>query len=83
MGTLSYLGVRPELTIAVLHSSEKPRLTLLVSLVGRIMVVVDASFVGIVRSSPTSVSSFGVEGFIKGPVARAVWMAPESTLQLP
>jgi hypothetical protein len=62
--------------IVVLRSSEKLRLTLLVSSVGRIVVAVEASFVGIVRSSPVGVSSFGVVGAIEGLDERAVWMAP-------
>jgi hypothetical protein len=65
-----------ELMITVLRSSEKPRLTLLVSSVGRIVVTVDALFVGIVRSSRVGVLSFVVEGAIEVLVARAVWMPP-------
>jgi hypothetical protein len=68
--------------ITVMCSSEKPRLTLLVSSVGRIEVVADASFVGIVRSSSTGVSSFRVEGAVEGPVVRAIWMAPQKHFAL-
>jgi hypothetical protein len=73
---LSYLAVRQKLMIIVLRSSEKPRLALLVSSDDRIVVAVDASFVGIVRLSPLGVSSLGVVGAIEGPAASAVWMAP-------
>jgi hypothetical protein len=62
--------------IIVLRSSEKPRLTLLVFSVGHTVVAVDASFVGIVRSSPVGVLLFGVVGAIKGLVERDIWMAP-------
>jgi hypothetical protein len=58
--------------VTVLRSSEKTRLSLLVSLVGRIVVAVDALFVGIVRSSPIDVSSFGTGSDIEGPTARVV-----------
>jgi hypothetical protein len=61
--------------LVVLRSSDKPRLALLVSSVGRIVVAVDASFVGIV-SFPIGLSSFGTISDIKGPAARAIWIAP-------
>jgi hypothetical protein len=77
---LSYLAVRLELMITVLRSSEKPRLALLVSSFDRIVVAVDASFVGIVRSSPAGVLSFDVIRAIEGPTARAVWIAPPKAL---
>jgi hypothetical protein len=48
---LSYLSLRLELMTVVLHSSENPRLILLVFSVGRIEVAVGASFEGIVKSS--------------------------------
>jgi hypothetical protein len=62
--------------IVVLLSSEKPRLVLLVSSDGRIVVAVDASFVGIVRSSPGDASSFVAGSTIEGLVERVVWIAP-------
>jgi hypothetical protein len=43
--------------IAVLCSSKKLRLTLLVSLIGRTVVAMDASFMGIVRSPPMVLGS--------------------------
>jgi hypothetical protein len=51
-------------------------LALLVSLLGHIVVAVDASFVGIVRSSPVNVSLFGAGSAIEGPTARVIWIAP-------
>jgi hypothetical protein len=69
--------------IIVLRSSEKPRLALLVSLVSRIVIAVDASFVGIVRSSPGDELSFVPRNDIEGPAARALWIAPKSIQRLP
>jgi hypothetical protein len=57
---------------AVLRSSEKPRLTLLVSSAGRMAVAVDASLVGIVRSSPGDAPVPAVGGAVEGPAVRAV-----------
>jgi hypothetical protein len=74
---LSYLAVRLELMIIVLRSSKKPRLALLVSLVGHIEVAVDASFLGIVRSSPAGVSSFSAVSAIQGPAVTSVWITPQ------
>jgi hypothetical protein len=51
MSMSSYLGTRLEMMITVLCSSEKSRLAFLVYSTGRMVVVEDASFVGIVRSS--------------------------------
>jgi hypothetical protein len=34
--------------------------------------------VGIVRSSPTGVLSFGAGGAIEGPPVRAIWMPPKA-----
>jgi hypothetical protein len=48
----------------------------LVSSASRMVVAVDASFVGIVRSSPGDVSMFVVVGATEGPAVRAVWIAP-------
>jgi hypothetical protein len=45
---------------------------MLVSLLGHIVVAVDASFVGIVRSSPINVSLFGAGSAIEGPTARVI-----------
>jgi hypothetical protein len=58
--------------IIVLHSLKKPRLALLVSFVDRIVVAVDASFVGIVWSSPGDASSYGDGSAIEGTTVRAV-----------
>jgi hypothetical protein len=63
--------------VAMLCSSEKPRLALLVSSVGHIVVVVDASFVGIIRSSHGDASSFIIGSGIEGLAVRAVWIAPQ------
>jgi hypothetical protein len=73
---LSYLLVRLELMIVILRSSEKPRLALLVSSAERIVVTIDALFMGIVRSSHVDVSSFGVVSTTEGSVTRAIWIAP-------
>jgi hypothetical protein len=62
--------------IVVLRSLKKQRLSLLVSLVGCIVVAVDASFVRIVRSSPVGVSLSGVVSAIVGSAARDVSIAP-------
>jgi hypothetical protein len=70
----SYLVVRLELMIVVLRSSEKPRLDLLVSSTGRTVVAVDASFMRIVRSSPSDASVFVVGGATEGLTVRAVWI---------
>jgi hypothetical protein len=69
--------------IDVLCSSEKSRLALLVSSVGRMVVAADASFVGIVRSSPYDASSFVAGSAIEGLAVRVVWIAPESSPHLP
>jgi hypothetical protein len=61
--------------IVVLHSSEKPRLALLVSSAGRMAVAIDASFMGIMRSSPGDSSSLVIGGATEGPVVRVVWIA--------
>jgi hypothetical protein len=66
--------------IAVLCSSKKPRLTVLVSSVGRREVAAGASFVGIVRSSPAGVSLFCTKGAIEGLAVRAIWRAPPNAL---
>jgi hypothetical protein len=52
----SYLVVRVELMTAILRSLEKPRFAFLVSLAGHMVVLVEASFAGIVRSSPSDAS---------------------------
>jgi hypothetical protein len=44
--------------------------------VSRKVVAVDASFVGIVRSSPSDELSFVPRNDIEGPAARALWIAP-------
>jgi hypothetical protein len=75
--------VRLELIIIVLRSLEKPRLALLVSSIGHIVVAVDASFVGIVRSSHGDASSFVAGSAIEGPGVRVVWIAHKSTPPLP
>jgi hypothetical protein len=62
--------------IAVLCSLENPRLILLVSLVGRIEVLVGASFEGIVKSSSTVLSLICAGRATEGPVVRDVRMAP-------
>jgi hypothetical protein len=43
-----------------------------------------SSFAGIMRSSPSDVSTFvvGVRGAAEGPMVRVVWMPPGSTLLL-
>jgi hypothetical protein len=41
---------------AILRSLEKPRFAFLVSLAGHMVVLVEASFAGIVRSSPSDAS---------------------------
>jgi hypothetical protein len=69
--------------IAVLRSSEKPMLTLLVSSVGIIEVAADALFMVIVRSSSAGVSSFHAKGAIECPAVRAVWMAPRKHFAAP
>jgi hypothetical protein len=70
--------------ITVLCSSEKSRLAFLVYSTGRMVVVEDASFVGIVRSSPHDVSAFvvGCPSATDGLVVRAVFMALDSILPL-
>jgi hypothetical protein len=72
MSVSSYLAVRLELMIVVLRSSEKPRLALLVSSASRMVVVVDASFVGIVKSSLGDASTSIVGGATEGPSMRVV-----------
>jgi hypothetical protein len=72
MSALSYLSVRLELMTVVLRLSENPRLLLLVSSFDRIKVATDASFEGIVASSPNGVSSLCADGGIDGPTVRVV-----------
>jgi hypothetical protein len=74
MSVSSYLVVRLELMIVVLCSSEKLRLDLLVSLASHMVVAVDASFMGIVRSSPVDASVFVIGGTTEGPTVRVVWI---------
>jgi hypothetical protein len=69
--------------IIVLRSLEKPRLALLDSLVSRIVVAIDASFVGIVRSSPGDALSFIPRNGIEGPAARALQIAPRKHSETP
>jgi hypothetical protein len=68
--------LRLELMIAVLHSSENPRLILLVSSVGRIEVAADASFQGIVKPSFACLSLTYVGRATEGPTVIAVYVAP-------
>jgi hypothetical protein len=72
MSVSFYLAVKLELMIVVLCSSEKPRLDLLVSSISHKVVVVDASFVGIVRSSLGDASTSIVGGATEGPTMRVV-----------
>jgi hypothetical protein len=58
--------------IAVLRSSENSRLILLVSSVGRIEVMVGASFEGIVKSSSTGLPSTCAGRATEGLVVRVV-----------
>jgi hypothetical protein len=58
--------------IAVLRSSENPRLILLVSSVGRIEVATGASFEGIVKSSSTGLPSTCAGRATEGSVVRVV-----------
>jgi hypothetical protein len=58
--------------IAVLHSSENPRLVLLVFSIDRIDVVAGASFEGIVKFSSTSLPSTCVGRATGGSVVRAI-----------
>jgi hypothetical protein len=51
----SYLAVRLELMVVVLHSSEKPRFVFLISSTRRMVVVGVAYFIGIMRSFPNGV----------------------------
>jgi hypothetical protein len=60
----------------VLRSSENPRLILFVSSVSGIEVASNASFEGIMRSSPAVVSSLLARSAIEGPAIRAIWTAP-------
>lgn len=64
--------------IVVLRSSEKKRLAFLVSSTDRMLVVGDASFARIVRSSLSDVSVFvaGCHDAIGGLTVRAIWMPP-------
>jgi hypothetical protein len=57
--------------IAILRSSEKPRLALLVSSAGHMVVVVDASFIGIVRSSPSDSLAIIIGGATEGSTVRS------------
>jgi hypothetical protein len=68
---------------AVLRSSENPRLIVLVSLVGRIKVMTDASFEGIVRPASVGLSLTCVESATEGPVVRAICKAPRKHLAAP
>jgi hypothetical protein len=72
MSTLSYLSSRLELMTAVLRSSENLNLILLVSSVGRIEVMVGASFEGIVKSSSVVLPLTCAGRAIEGPIMRAV-----------
>jgi hypothetical protein len=58
--------------IAVLGSSENPRLILLVSSAGHIEVAAGASFEGIVKFSSTSLPSDCAGRATRGPTVRAV-----------
>jgi hypothetical protein len=58
--------------IIVLRSLEKPRLALLVSSAGCMVVVVYASFIGIVRPSLNDASTLVVGGATEGPTVRVV-----------
>jgi hypothetical protein len=64
--------MRLELMIIVLRSLEKPRLALLVSSAGCMVVVVDVSFIGIVRPSLDDASTLVVGGATEGLTVRAV-----------
>jgi hypothetical protein len=75
----SYLAVRLELMIVVLSLSRKPRLAFLVSSTKCMVVLVDASFAGIVRSSPDDASMLIVGGAAESPAVSDVWMAPDRT----
>jgi hypothetical protein len=71
------LAVRLEPIIAILNLSEKPRLAFLVSSTGRMVLLVDASFAGIVRSSLGDSLALVVGGATEGPVVRVVLMASQ------
>jgi hypothetical protein len=58
--------------IVILRLLEKPRLDFLVYSASRMVAVVDASFMGILRRCPVDASSFIVGSATEGLVARVV-----------
>jgi hypothetical protein len=69
--------------ITVFRSSKQLRLALLVSSVDHMVVAVDASFMGIMRSSPGDASTFIVGGATESSVVRAYWIAPQKQSSAP